>query len=435
VEAFSNSPPWWMTISGCSAGSVEGYVCNLRSDRFDDFADYLTEVTKYYHDQLGITFHTLEPFNEPFSNWWKALGGQEGCYFGQADQHKMIRELHKSLESKNMLGYCKITAMDSNTLDECYNGINAYKTAGDILPKLGKINGHSYFGSESSRSNLAAFRQANGIRLWQSESGPLNMPGTPEELILDMAARIVKDMTEMKCEAWIDWQIAADNSPQWGLIVGQYNAPMHPVTKGYGYYTRSQFSRFIKVGYQIIDCADSNTLTALNPGNSELVMVVVNETNAEKGHSYDLGDFKSAGPAAERYRTARINENYTERLTKSSVTLSGDILDYTAPANSVTTFVIPVELKSASVTGTIAPARNRLIISSDPDTSVLHVKCSDGSELKDLFITNMLGEVVNQSYSICNPLYTIDLQVDPGIYLIRAVLSGGSVANGKIIRM
>jgi hypothetical protein len=115
--------------------------------------------------------------------------------------------------------------------------------------------------------------------------------------------------------------------------------------------------------------------------------------------------------------------------------LSGAILDYTAPANSVTTFVIPVELKSASVAGTIAPSRNRLIISSDPDTSVFQVKSSDGSELKDLYIINILGEVVKQSYSICNPLYTTDLQVDPGIYFIRAVLCGGSVANGRIIRL
>ena len=52
---------------------------------FDDFADYLTEVTKYYHDSLGITFDHLEPFNEPYSTWWTAnkVNGQEGCYFSQ----------------------------------------------------------------------------------------------------------------------------------------------------------------------------------------------------------------------------------------------------------------------------------------------------------------------------------------------------------------
>ncbi|MBE0654327.1 MAG: hypothetical protein IH594_11050 [Bacteroidales bacterium] len=266
LEAFSNSPPWWMTRSGCSAGSEEGNVTNLLTDMFDDFADYLTEVVKYYHDSLGITFKYLEPFNEPYSTWWKAFGGQEGCYFGQADQEKMIRELYKKLEEKDMLGYCTITAMDSNSLDECFNGITAYKSAGDILPILTKINGHSYFGSDNSRKNLATFCYNNNLKLWQSESGPLNMPGTSEELILAMAARVVRDMKEMQCPAWIDWQLAADNSPQWGLLVGKYSDPNNPVSRGLGYYIRSQFSRFIEPGYTIIDARDPKALTALSPG-------------------------------------------------------------------------------------------------------------------------------------------------------------------------
>ena len=342
VEAFSNSPPYWMTNSGCSAGSTAGNVANLRSDMFDDFADYLTEVTKYYHDNLGITFQYLEPFNEPFSTWWKALGGQEGCYFGQADQEKMIRELYAKLQSKFMLGYCRITSMDSNTLDECFSGISTYKTTGDILSKLSKINAHSYFGSNSSRKSLASYSAANNIKLWQSESGPLNISGTEEELLLIMAARIVKDMKEMKCEAWIDWQIAADNSPVWGLIVGKYGEVTHPVSKGDGYFIRSQFSRFIKPGYSVIDCKDPNTLTALSPDGTELVIVVTNETATEAAHSYNLGGFASAGPAIQRYRSGRVNPSFMEKLAKSSVTLTGNTLDYVAPKYSVTTFVIPV---------------------------------------------------------------------------------------------
>lgn len=359
LEAFSNSPPYWMTLSGCSAGSIEGNVANLKPDRYDDFADYLTEVTKYYHDSLGITFQTIEPFNEPFSTWWKALGGQEGCYFGQADQEKMIRILYTTLQEKDMLGYCGITAMDSNTLDECFNGITGYKNAGDILPKIIKINAHSYFGSATSRNKLATFSHVNGIRLWQSESGPLNMSGSAEELILAMAARVIKDMKEMKCEAWIDWQLAADHSPTWGLIVGKYSEISHPVAKGDAYYIRSQFSRFIKPGYVIIDCKDPNTLTALSPDQSELIVVVCNEKASETSYSYDLGAFKSIGPNALRYRSGRVNDSYIEKLTKVSISLTGDKLDYTAPKYSVTTFVIPVEIAAPALTQGRYSFRNR----------------------------------------------------------------------------
>lgn len=343
LEAFSNSPPYWMTRSGCSAGSVEGNTANLRSDMYDDFADYLTEVVKYYHDSLGITFQTLEPFNEPFSTWWKALGGQEGCYFGQADQEKMIRELYLKMEAKGMLGYCGITAMDSNTLDECYNGMTGYRSAGDILPKIIKINAHSYFGSANSRTSLATFSHTSQIPLWQSETGPLNMSGSAQELILAMGARIIKDMKEMKCEAWIDWQLAADQSPVWGLIVGKYAEVTHPVSKGDAYYIRSQYSRFIKPGYTIIDCKNPNALTAISADESELILVICNETATEATHSFDLSAFKTAGPEIQRFRSGKVNDSYTEKLTRSNMTLTGDILDYTAPRYSVTTFVIPVQ--------------------------------------------------------------------------------------------
>jgi O-glycosyl hydrolase len=348
LEAFSNSPPYWMTVSGCSAGSVEGNVPNLRPDMYEVFADYLTEVVKYYHDSLGITFHSLEPFNEPYSTWWKAYGGQEGCYFGQAEQEKMIRILYDVMVEKNMLGYCTITAMDANSLDECYNGIKAYKQEGDILPKLSKISVHSYFGSANSRKNLAFFCHENDIPLWQTESGPLNMPGTSDELILAMAARIVRDMREMKTPVWIDWQLAADNSPQWGILVGKYSEPTNPVIKGYAYYIRSQFSRFIKQGYTIIDVNNEKTLAAMDPGRTELVIVVANETASEASHSYDLGAFNITG-TGERYRTREVNASYREKVFKTTLELEGEILEYTAPAYSVTTFVIPVAVPDATI--------------------------------------------------------------------------------------
>jgi hypothetical protein len=113
---FELHPPYWMTRSGCSAGSVEGNVTNLKSDMFDDFADYLTEVVRYYHDSLGITFNYLEPFNEPDGGWWKAFGNQEGCFFSNNDQIVMIRELYAKLSEKNMLSYCRITANDANSI-------------------------------------------------------------------------------------------------------------------------------------------------------------------------------------------------------------------------------------------------------------------------------------------------------------------------------
>ena len=72
AEAFANSPPWWMTKSGCSSGANDPKHSNLRDDCCDDFAAYLADVVKHFRDDWGITFRTFDPFNEPMADWWKA---------------------------------------------------------------------------------------------------------------------------------------------------------------------------------------------------------------------------------------------------------------------------------------------------------------------------------------------------------------------------
>jgi O-glycosyl hydrolase len=58
TEAFSNSPPWWMTVSGSVTGNGEHRQAknNLRKDMYDAFADYLTEVVRHYRDCHGVAF-------------------------------------------------------------------------------------------------------------------------------------------------------------------------------------------------------------------------------------------------------------------------------------------------------------------------------------------------------------------------------------------
>lgn len=48
VEMFSNSPPYYMTNSGCSSGNRDGGKNNLKDDYYDDFAKYLAEVSYHY---------------------------------------------------------------------------------------------------------------------------------------------------------------------------------------------------------------------------------------------------------------------------------------------------------------------------------------------------------------------------------------------------
>lgn len=339
VIGFSNSPPWWMTVSGCASGSADGKSSNLKADMYDDFADYLTDVTRYYHDSLGITFNNLEPFNEPFSTWWKANGGQEGCYFSDTDQHRMIRELHSKLQQKNMLSYCTISAMDANSIDEAYKGLISYKAAGDIIPKLSRLDVHSYFGTK--RAELASLAAANNLPVWQSESGPLSVGGSDRFQIMTVCDRIITDFKQLNCKAWIDWQLAADKSPQWGLLVGNYKDITHPVQPGMSYYLRAQFSRYLKVGYRIIGNNSPNVLTAISPDENELVIVVSNSTKETKQFTLDLGAFKPIGTVTKVFTQAQTslgNLNHT-----TTFTVAKKIFKYEAPSESVCTFIVALD--------------------------------------------------------------------------------------------
>jgi O-glycosyl hydrolase len=350
LVAFSNSPPYWMTISGCSCGHTLNSVCNLKSDMFDDFADYLTEVTKYYHDSLGITFNTIEPFNEPYSWWWKkpdpgATNAQEACYFGQNDQHIMIRELYSKLLAKNMTSYSSISAMDANTIDEGYAGLLKYSEAGDILPKLSRIDVHSYGGTQ--RKALADLADSLRIKVWQSESCPVWVSGTNNDQIMVMANRIVTDIKELRCPAWIDWQIGAETgATNWGLILANYvNAP-HPITKSISFYIRSQFSRFIKQGYTIIDNSHENVLTAISPDEKELVVTVNNIDTFSRKFNIDLSAFSGLGNRLKQVLTL------VKDLDGNTVTypiLSGTIFSYNAAPGSVVTFIIPINQKISEI--------------------------------------------------------------------------------------
>jgi O-glycosyl hydrolase len=338
VIGFSNSPPWWMTVSGCASGNVDGKSPNLKADMYDDFAEYLTDVTRYYHDSVGITFNNLEPFNEPFSNWWKANGGQEGCYFSDTDQHRMIHELYRKLQQKHMLSYCTISAMDANSIDEAYKGLVSYKNAGDILPKITRFDVHSYAGTK--RAELASLATANNLPVWQSESGPLSVGGSGRFQMLTVCDRIITDFKLLNCKAWIDWQLGSDASPQWGLLVGKYKDVSNPVEPGMSYYLRSQFSRFVKVGYRMIDNNSSKVLTAISPDEKELVIVVSNSSQETKPYSFDLSAFTRIKTATKVQTRAQMSLNVLNLST--TFPIAGKSFTYDALPESVCTFIVSV---------------------------------------------------------------------------------------------
>lgn len=331
VEAFSNSPPYWMTKSGCASGSSDGSN-NLKDDSYDAFADYLTEVVKHYRDALGVTFRTLEPLNEPNANWWKSKGSQEGCHFSPANQEKLIRAVAAKLADKGLTA-TSISASDENSMDDAYTNLRGFAAA--TLDVVSQLNTHSYAGSR--RKELAAFASSKGKRLWQSESGPLNQSLADDTAAaLFMAGRIITDLRELEPNGWIDWQVG-DPARAWASF--SLNDAAQSFTPLKRFYMHAGFSRFIRPGAVFVDIDSADMVAALSPDARSLAIVLRNgDTSQSKSFTFDLTRLPTVGAAAPAYRTSR-----SEDLAKlADVAIDDYKMVVTAPAYSVTTLVVPL---------------------------------------------------------------------------------------------
>lgn len=329
LEAFSNSPPYWMTKSGCASGSSDG-TNNLKDDQYDAFADYLTEVVKHFHDTWGITFRTVEALNEPNANWWKSNGSQEGCHFSPSNQQTIIKAVSAALKAKSLTG-TTVSASDENSIDDAYNNMKGYDAT--TLAGMSQMNTHTYGGS--ARKDLRTLATSKGKRLWQSETGPLNQDLADDtEAALFMAGREMTDLRDLGAEAWVDWQLG-DPSQTWASFTLDDKKQVFGYLKRF--YMQAGFSRYIRPGATFVDVNNSDMVAAVSADGHTLTLVVRNgDTSATKGFTVDLTSLPSIGSSVEAHRTSR-----TENLVSvAAVPIQNWSFVATVPAFSVTTFVI-----------------------------------------------------------------------------------------------
>jgi len=329
LEAFSNSPPYWMTKSGCASGNTDGSN-NLKDDSSDAFADYLTEVVKHFRDSWGITFRTLEPLNEPNASWWTANGTQEGCHFSPSNQQTIIKAVGAKLASKGLTA-TTVAASDENSIDDAYNNMRAFDAAS--LAAMSQMNTHSYSGSR--RAELRTLATSKGKRLWQSESGPLNQTLADDtEAALFMAGRIISDLRDMQAEAWVDWQVG-DPSRNWASFA--LNDSRQTFTYLKRFYMEAGFSRAIRPGATFVDVNNANMVAAVSADGRTLALVVRNgDTANSAGFTFDLTALASVGASADAHRVSR-----TENLASlAAVPITNWSFVATVTPASVTTFMV-----------------------------------------------------------------------------------------------
>ena len=390
VEMFSNSPPYYMTNSGCSSGNTDANKNNLKDDCYDDFAEYLAEVCKHYQDEWGIKVQSVEPLNEPATNFWYAGSPkQEGCHFDTgASESKILTELKKSMDKRGMSDVI-ICGTDETSIDLQITAFNALSSEAKNV--ISRIDTHTYSGSK--RGELKNTAISAGKNLWMSEVDGNGTAGTNAGEMaagLWLAGRITDDCNGMNPTAWILWQVidkhicAAGYKGRkdsgmpdistgfWGTAVADHDNDRIILTKKY--YCFGQYSRYIRPGMTMLNSA-SNTMAAYDKENDQLVIVAYNTSGSAADTTFDLTQFDSVGTSAKAIRTSNT-ENWSDA---GSPAVNGGKLNVSLAPNSVTTYIIDDVKGSTTLGEKLSPVTVTGTDSWKSDSSTGYAKAFDGS--------------------------------------------------------
>ncbi len=350
-EGFSNSPPYFMTNSGCSSGAETASDDNLQSDKYDDFAEFIATATLHFRDEFGIEFQSYSPMNEPDTSYWGAYSAkQEGCHFSPGDsQSTMITALRSALDEKGLTDVI-VAGMDETSIDSTVTNLG--KLSDEAVEALGRIDTHTYSGSK--RSQLSELADEMGKTLWMSEvDGGWNGFG--------LADRIILDMNGMKPSAWVMWDIVDSHKDStfttpdgtyseastsldvtgslWG--VGMADHDTETLELANKYYAFGQFTRYINPGDTII-ASSSSTLAAYNKTSGDIKIVVSNSSSSDKDYVFDLSAFTNIGDTVTEIRSNNSTGDAAEHWAEieGEATLSDKKITTTAKATTVTTYIV-----------------------------------------------------------------------------------------------
>lgn len=354
VEVFSNSPPYFMTKSGCSSGGEDPAVNNLKDECYEDFARYLAHVTAYMQEHMGIRVSSVSPMNEPNTDFWRMNSEkQEGCHFDCGEsQDRILQATAKAFADVGMQDI-EIVGSDETSTDLA---LLAYENYSEETKKiLNRISTHSY-GTEKMEE-LGRVMKQDGWNLWMSET---DWGGTIGENAGEMGAalwlgkKIITDMNGLSPSAWVIW-LTIDHHRSTEGYMGNKDNPMPDVNGGYWglaeadhdkqeihltqkYYAMGQFSRYIRPGDTIIHCGE-NALAAYNRKTGKIVIVAVNDQAEDRDFEICLEGFAWMPEHFDIVRTSGDRENGEHWADLGTLPVEDDILCVTLKGHSITTFV------------------------------------------------------------------------------------------------
>ena len=389
-ETFANSAPYFMTESGYVSGGFNASSEQLKPAAEAQFASYLVRVTEHLEDQYGIDVDTIDPFNEPNTNYWGTTlsngtpvgGRQEGMHMGPARQVSLIDDVRAELDDPATTTDAGLSAMD-----ETNPGIFATNWAGypaATRAKVDRMNVHTY--GTSGRLAVRDLAKQADTDLWMSEIEGNWVSGFNPVSIengLGIAGRIQDDLRELEPNAWVLWQPVEDlynMEPQgenlnWGSIFIDLDckpyeeaggtvwkserrvedaggdstaAPECGVQVNSKFNTIRNFTKYIHEGDHLMAVDDVSSTAAVRGDGTGATIVHRNTAASERVITLDLSNFGDIAEGATVTPVVTTQADSADAPTANALVEGTPVAidraartaTLTVPAKSVTTFVI-----------------------------------------------------------------------------------------------
>ncbi len=346
-EAFSNSPPWFMTKSGYVSGQVNSNKGeNLLPQAEGKFAAYMKNAVELLEDGSGIEVDTIDPFNEPNSGYWgtaidPATGKpptsytqkQEGALIYPAAQDRVTRFLADELAKDGASTDAVISAMDETDPAKFMTNWHGYSQ--EAKDAVAQLNVHTY--GTNDRRRVRDLAKSLDKPLWMSEVGGFwtgnpalgdSTSGWDRSNItngLGIAGRMVNDLRELEPDAWVFWQPVEDTYKQekadkgWGSIYVDFDCNYEgregfsnrrvndgtsqeqakcKVLTNQKYNTTRNFTHYIRPGDFLIQNDNAKTASALRADGNGATLVHFNDTPTPETVTIDLSRFATIAPGA-----------------------------------------------------------------------------------------------------------------------------------------
>jgi glucuronoarabinoxylan endo-1,4-beta-xylanase len=313
------SPPVWMKTNNNVINGGE-----LRPDKYQAFADYLSNYVRGYKEHHNIDIYAISPANEP-----DYTTAYSSCRWNGTQFRDFIKNYLKPTFKRESVS-AKVIMPETMNFNEDY----AVDTLNDPEASQGVdiVAAHAY----DFKAKPFPVATSQNKAIWQTEVSNIGFNDGSMSDGLKYAKLLHDHMTVTGANAWLFWWLISYKE---GESLVHLDTIYKTFTTFKRLYTIGNYSRFVRPGYIRIN-TDSNPVANVfvtaykDKLSGKFAIVAINNGNEERNVSFNLNEFPRLD-AVIPYRTSN-----TENLAQlDKIPASNKTFRAALKAKSVTTFI------------------------------------------------------------------------------------------------